>query len=155
MARHIKVFVESDPARKRELQERLTAMLPDWFGRAEANARYAAQAEILDGYVAESEGVARGLLLLKWIGQVSAEVFWMAVDPTCHRSGIGQALLEAAIAAARERNAKYFFVMTVHPDAPYETYQRTRRFYEAMGFFYVLEEQFPDDPAFAWFLKQL
>jgi GNAT superfamily N-acetyltransferase len=46
--------------------------------------------------------------LLKWIGRVSAEVFWMAVDPTVHRSGIGRALLEAAIATAHERGTKYF-----------------------------------------------
>jgi hypothetical protein len=45
--------------------------------------------------------------------------------------------------------------MTIHPDAAYEAYQRTRRLYEAMGFLYVLEEQFSDDPALAWFLKQL
>src|SRR5215468_3026452 len=35
-------------------------MLPGWFGKADSNAKYALQAEILDGYVAESEGVPRG-----------------------------------------------------------------------------------------------
>jgi hypothetical protein len=35
-------------------------------------------------------------------------------------------------------------------------YERTRRFYEAMGFAYVLEEQFPADPAspLGYYLKQ-
>lgn len=28
--------------------------------------------------------------------------------------------------------------MTLHPDDPYEPYQRTRRFYESMGFAFVL-----------------
>ena len=79
--------------RKRELQERLTAMLPQWFGQPKSNARYAMQAEVLEGYIAETEGVGRGLLLLKYISPLSAEVYWMGVDPTCHRSGIGGALI--------------------------------------------------------------
>jgi hypothetical protein len=53
------VFLELDPARKRELQEHLTALLPDWFGQPQSNAKYAAGR-------AEGEGVRRGLLLLKW-----------------------------------------------------------------------------------------
>jgi hypothetical protein len=52
---------------------------------------------------------------------------------------------------------KYFFVATLHPDDPYEPFQRTRRFYEAMGFYYVLKEQFPSDPSNpgAYYLKPL
>jgi N-acetylglutamate synthase-like GNAT family acetyltransferase len=153
----VNVSLESSPVRKRELQERLTAMLPSWFGRPESNAKYALQAEVLDGYVAESHGVRCGLLLLKWSGSVSAEVYWMAVDPACHRSGVGRALMETAIEGARQRGVRYVFVLSLHPDAPYESYQRTRRFYEAMGFVYVLDEHVPDDPEcpLAYYLKQL
>jgi hypothetical protein len=69
VARHINVFHEPDSLRKRQLQERLTAMLPDWFGRPDSNAKYAMQAEILDGYVAECEGSTLGMLApacLQW-----------------------------------------------------------------------------------------
>jgi len=151
------VFLEPNPARKRELQEHLSAMLPDWFGQPESNAKYAVQAEILDGYIAESEGVPRGMLLLNWSSPVSAEVYWMGVDPAYHRSGLGRALMAAAVEAAHKRGVKYLFVMTLHPDVRYEPYQRTRRFYEAMGFVYVLEEQFPANPESptAYYLKQL
>jgi N-acetylglutamate synthase-like GNAT family acetyltransferase len=151
------VFLEPNPTRKRELQQHLTAMLPDWFGKADSNAKYASQAERLDGYLAESEGVRCGLLLLKQASTVSAEIYWMAVDPTCHRSGIGRALIETAGESSRKRGVKYLFVATLHPAVPYEPYQRTRRFYEAMGFVYVLEEQFPADPEspLAYYLKQM
>ena len=46
---------------------------------------------------------------------------------------------------------------TLHPTHPYEPYRRTRLFYEAMGFVYVLEEQFPADPEnpIGYYLKQL
>jgi hypothetical protein len=48
-------------------------------------------------------------------------------------------------------------VATLHPDDPYEPYLRTRHFYEAMGFVYVHDEQFPADPEnpMAHYLKQL
>src|SRR5471032_981533 len=139
------VFLEADRARKRELLERLSASLPAWFGQPASNARYAQQAEILDGYVAELDSVRRGLLLVKWTGPIGAEIFWLGVDPTCHRSGIGRALVEAATEAARRRGVKYLFVATLHPDDPYEPYLRTRKFYEAMGFAHALDEQFPAD----------
>lgn len=153
----INVFVEPDPKRKRELQERLTAMLPSWFGKPDSNAKYADQAELLDGYVAESDGVRRGLLLLKQSSSAGAEVYWMAVDPMCHRSGVGRALMETAVEGARTRGATYLFVATLHPGIADEPYQRTRRFYEAMGFVHVLDEQFPADPGnpIAYYLKQL
>ena len=153
----LNVFVEPDPARKRALQERLTAMLPAWFGRPESNARYAAEAEVLDGHVAERDGVQCGLLLLKWSGTLGAEVRWMGVDPSCHRSGIGRALVEAAAESARTRGVRYLFVLSLHPDATDEGYQRTRRFYESMGFAHVLDEHFPEDPdcPLTYYLKPL
>jgi GNAT superfamily N-acetyltransferase len=115
------------------------------------------QAEVLDGYVAMTDRVPRGPLLLKYHSAASAEVYWMGVDPTFHRSGIGRALMAAAVDGARARAVKYLFVTTLHPADPYEPYQRTRRFYEAMGFEYMLEEQFSADPdnPMAYYLKQL
>ena len=153
----VHVLLEADPKGRRELQERLTAMLKNWFGKPEANAKYAEQAEVLDGYVAMSDRVQRGLLLLKYHSPSSAEVYWMGVDPTCHRAGIGRALMEAAVGGARVRGVRYLFVATLPPDDPYEPYQRSRRFYEAMGFVYVLQEQFSADPEnpMAYYLKQL
>ena len=151
------VYLEPDPGRKRELQQQLTALLPAWFGQAASNAKYAQQAEVLEGYVAELDGVRSGLLLLKKSSSRSAEIYWMGVDPSCHRLGIGRALIAAVEAAARSTGVVYLFVATLHPDDPYEPYQRTRKFYQAMGFEYVLEEQFPADPdnVVAYFLKHL
>jgi GNAT superfamily N-acetyltransferase len=153
----IRVFIEPDASRKRILQERLTALLPEWFGKAESNAIYAQMAERLEGFVAEESGAERGLLLLERHSPLSAEIAWMGVEPSHHRSGVGRALCEAAQTAARNSGVKYFFVATLHPDDPYEPFQRTRRFYEAMGFYYVLKEQFPSDPSNpgAYYLKPL
>jgi ribosomal protein S18 acetylase RimI-like enzyme len=153
----IVVALEPDPARKRELQERLTATLPEWFGKADSNAKYAAQAEVLPGYVARMEDLRCGLLLLKKHSPISAEIYWMGVDPAHHRRGIGRRLVEAAVDAATADGIEFLFVSTLHPEDPYEPYQRTRRFYEALGFRYVLAEQFPADPnnPLAYYLHDL
>jgi N-acetylglutamate synthase-like GNAT family acetyltransferase len=142
----LNVFLEPSPKRKRELQERLTAELPRWFGLPASNAKYAMLAEVLDGYIAECDGARCGLLLLKYHSQISAEVYWMGVDPTCHREGLGRSLMKLAIQDVRKRGIKYLFVATLHPDVEYEPFLRTRRFYEVMGFVYVHAEHFPADP---------
>jgi GNAT superfamily N-acetyltransferase len=153
----LNVFLEPSPVRKRELQERLTAALPQWFGCPTSNAKYAMLAEILNGYVAESDGARRGLLLLKYHSPMSAEVYWMGVYPGYHRQGMGRALMGAAINDACRRGVRYLFVATLHPDVQYEPFLRTRRFYEAVGFVYAHDEHFPADPAnpLAHYLKQL
>ena len=69
---------------------------------------------------------------------------------------MGRALAEAAFQAARSDAVKFLFVCTPHPSASYEPYQRTRHFYEAMGFHYVLEEPFPDETnPLAFYMKCL
>lgn len=141
---HLTVSLETDPALKHALHQELTARLPEWFGRADANQAYAARAEVLPGYIARIDGEPRGLLLLKQHSPISAEIHWLGVDPAWHRRGIGRALVAAARAAARADGKKFLFLHTLHPTVAYAPYQRSRQFHESMGFQYVLEEQFPD-----------
>jgi len=150
------VSLEVDPAQKRRIQEEITQLLPEWFGRPESNLHYAEQAEILPGFVARIAGEAKGLLLLKNVSPLSAEVYWLGVVPALHRSGIGRALIEAASAAAKRDGKEFLFVATLHKSADYEPYERTRLFYETMGFHFVLEEQMPDpeNPS-AFYMKVL
>src|SRR5215468_7034444 len=86
---------ESDPGVRRRILENLTARLPAWFGQAGSNRRYARQAELLEARVAWTGGQAIGLLLLKRHSAVSAEVYWLGVDPDFHRQGVGRRLMGA------------------------------------------------------------
>jgi ribosomal protein S18 acetylase RimI-like enzyme len=132
--RHVSVAREEDPAANRRILETLTARLPEWFAQGQSNLHYAEQAEILEGWVARIDGRARGLLLIKRHSPVSAEIYWLGVDPDHHRQGIGQALIDAVERQLRKDEIKFLFVMTLHPEDPYEPYRRTRLFYERLGF---------------------
>lgn len=153
---NIDVSIERDPFRKREIQQNLTSLLPEWFGDADSNLLYAKQAEILTGYVARLEGDVRGMLLLKAHSPISIEIYWLGVEPNCHRAGLGRALVDSACEAAKAEGVKFVFVSTLHPSDSYEPYRRTRQFYEAMGFRYVLEEQRPRERnSLGYYMKQL
>jgi GNAT superfamily N-acetyltransferase len=136
----VTVRAEPNPEKRRALQESLTALLPKWFGRAESNCHYAEQAELLPGWVAQLHGRDRGLLLVKRHGTWSAEIYWMAVDPTCHRHGVGTALVDTVAAEMRGERRKLLFAFTLAPDSRNEHYARTRKFYESRGFFLAVTD---------------
>jgi len=130
----VSIAEEKDPALRRRILETLTARLTDWFARDDAKRHYAQQAEILEARVARIDGRPGGLLLIKRHSPVSAEIYWLGVDPDHHRQGIGKTLIGAVERRLREEKIRFLFVMTLHPEDPYEPYRRTRHFYERMGF---------------------
>jgi GNAT superfamily N-acetyltransferase len=130
----VSIVEERDPALRRRILETLTARLPEWFAQDESNRQYAEQAEILEAWVARTDGPPDGMLLIKRHSPVSAEIYWLGVDPDHHRQGIGTALIGAVEHRLREEKVRFLFVMTLHPQDPYEPYRRTRLFYERMGF---------------------
>jgi ribosomal protein S18 acetylase RimI-like enzyme len=146
-----------DPAASRRLLEDLTTRLPEWFGQPESNRHYAEQAETLDAWTARVDGSGRGLLLLKRHSAVSAEIYWLGIDPDHHRLGLGRALVGAIEGQLRQERLKYLVVMTLHPDDPYEPYRRTRAFYERLGFELALSRDLPGASSnpLAYYLKPL
>jgi len=79
----------------------------------------------------------------------------MDVDPTHHRRGVGSALVHALCESIGDDGIKFLFVATLHPSVAYEPYQRTRSFYEKLGFVYVLAEHgfVPETNPIAYYLK--
>jgi ribosomal protein S18 acetylase RimI-like enzyme len=146
----VSIAREEDPAASRRILETLTARLPQWFAQPESNRHYAEQAEMLEGWIAQLEGNVLGLLLLKRHSTISAEIYWLGVDPDHHRQGIGRALIGTIESRLRQERLKYLFVTTLHPDDPYEPYRHTRAFYERLGFQLALSRE-----PLAYYLKSL
>jgi GNAT superfamily N-acetyltransferase len=112
----------------------ILAELPEWFGIPESNTAYAEAAERQPTWVAQESGEPLGVMVLTDPGFSALDVHLLAVRPRAHRQGVGKALIQQARAIARELEKPYLTVKTQGPSAGYESYGRTRAFYEVVGF---------------------
>ena len=112
----------------------ILAELPEWFGIPESNAGYAEIAEREQAWVAEEPGATLGLMVLIDHGFSAIDVHLLAVRPHAHRRGVGKALIRRACAITQGLGKPYLTVKTQGPSAAYEPYQRTRAFYDSVGF---------------------
>ncbi len=123
-----------DPERKSEVCAELIATLPEWFGIAEANARYVAEMKTKETFGAFDRGQSMGLIALRYHFSATAEVWWLGVRAGRHRKGIGSGLLRLAKTRARDRGCTAMAVMTMSPRSPNSAYAQTRAFYRSRGF---------------------
>ena len=127
------------------------ATLGDWFAIPEANTAYLDGLAELPSWVAEADGRIVGFASLRTHASCSVEIEVLAVERDRHRGGIGRRLvgaLESEI--ARRPDVTLFHVKTRGPSQPDAGYERTRRFYEALGFQPLFETEAlwgPQDPA--------
>ncbi len=121
--------------------------IPEWFGIPEANADYAAKAEVEPTVVAAIDDQPVGLLTMLRHGSEAAEVYLMAVTRERHRQGIGEQMLAAAETHLERDGVRFLQVKTLADSDPDPNYAATRAFYRANGF--VDLEVFPTlwDPA--------
>jgi GNAT superfamily N-acetyltransferase len=110
------------------------AALPTWFGFPESVAAYVEAAEIGPTVVATLDGRDCGILTLVLHSPYAAEIVVMGVLPEHHRTGIGQAMLEAAESWLAERDISYLQVKTLSPRSADAGYAATRAFYFGCGF---------------------
>lgn len=109
------------------------ADLPEWFGMPEYTSAYIEDSAKMPFWACFLEEKPAGFIALKETSRSAAEVFVMGVLNRFHRQGIGRALFQAFYAYAKERGYEYLQVKTVD-EGHFEEYDRTRLFYEGLGF---------------------
>ena len=116
--------------------ERLLRSLPDWFGIESAVEGYVTAAARLPAYLAWPAGARQpaGALLAARHYPGAAEIYLMAIDPAMHRRGAGRALVAALEADLTADGVEFLQVKTLGPGYKDAGYERTRRFYAAVGF---------------------
>ena len=114
--------------------EPILRALPDWFGIEEALVQYVKDIDVMPTFTATLRGTVAGFATINRHNAYSAEIHVIGVRSPSHRKGIGRALVERAEAWLREDRCEYLQVKTLGPARPDEHYDRTRKFYEAMGF---------------------
>lgn len=118
---------------RRRIARTILEALPDWFGIRESREEYINASGTWTFFAAYRQGSPAGFLCLKETGKATAELAVMGVLSEYHRQGIGRALFEAAREEAVRRGYQFLQVKTVAMGY-YETYDRTNRFYQSMGF---------------------
>ena len=117
-----------------EAVEQLLRGLPEWFGIEEANRAYVDSARVLPSTAAVVDGEIVGVGLVRRHNPFSAELDLLAVRRDFHRLGIGRRVLDRIVADLRSDGVKLLQVKTFGPSGSSAEYERTRRFYEAVGF---------------------
>ncbi len=144
------LILETRPAGSGAICKALLATIGDWFGVPASNAEYAGLAETGPAVVALEAGRPVGLMLLKRHFDTALEVYFIGVERSRHRHGVGRALMTHAEQVARAEGRRFVQVKTQGPSAGYEPYARTRRFYEALGYAALEELDIgwgPENPA--------
>jgi GNAT superfamily N-acetyltransferase len=114
--------------------ERILNALPDWFGLEASNRAYIDSLATSPAAVATDGDVIVGFIALIRHFDASFEINVMAVPEDRHRQGIGSALIGWAESWCRARSIPWLHVKTRGPATPDPGYDRTRRFYVAMGY---------------------
>ena len=118
---------------KSTLTRQILESLPEWFGIPEAREEYIQGSRESTFFCAYVDEKPVGFLYLKQTGKDTVELAVMGVLKQYHRMGIGRALFEHARDVARQMGYSFMQVKTVQMGR-YEIYDRTNRFYIAMGF---------------------
>ncbi|MEE3700803.1 dTDP-4-amino-4,6-dideoxy-D-galactose acyltransferase [Mannheimia haemolytica] len=94
-----------------------------------------------------ADGQIQGAVTVRLLAQQQAKIGLLAVKPDCRQQGIGSELLNAAIAWAKQQNAKKMMITTQLSN------QKAIRFYQAFGasikavyyWFYPALEKYDDE----------
>ena len=129
-----KIYIQGPFRGQAALCEPILRSLPQWFGIEAATAQYVRDIEAMPTLVALAGRRAVGFVTIKQHNEYSAEIHVIGVHPELHRRGIGRVLVARAEEYLRQRGVEYLQVKTLSASRPDEHYERTRRFYLAMGF---------------------
>ncbi len=124
----------TDNQEKQKIVRQILEVLPAWFGIPEARENYIQESfDKKIFFCAYDKDRPVGFLYLRETGRDTAELAVMGVLPEFHRKGIGRSLFAEAKKKAQAMGYSFLQVKTVQM-GKYEEYDRTNRFYLAMGF---------------------
>lgn len=119
---------------KEEISSSILRQLPDWFGLEAAIDEYVQAARDQPFFVAFLDANPVGFLALRQHNQYTAEIAVMGVLKEHHRSGIGRQLVNQCQLFCQKNKLEFLTVKTLDSSRQDSNYEKTRRFYTAMGF---------------------
>lgn len=122
-----------DALEKEKIASCVLGDLPDWFGMPEYTQSYIREGKEMPFWAAYSGTEPIGFIALKETSPATAEVYVMGVRKQYHHCGIGRNLYNTFEQYAKDHGYSFVQVKTVQM-GHYAEYDRTNRFYIAMGF---------------------
>ena len=122
-----------EPAEKQRIARLVLEALPEWFEIQETREAYIRESAGLPLFAAYDGERPVGFLCLKETGKDTAELDVMGVMKEYHQKGVGRELVLKAKETAAQAGYSFLQVKTVQMGR-YEEYDRTNRFYLALGF---------------------
>jgi HEPN domain-containing protein/GNAT superfamily N-acetyltransferase len=119
---------------KSNICNRILRALPNWFGVEASIVDYVNQVKNMPFYAAFDNEVAIGFVAVKVHNPHTSEVCVMGLLREYHRQGIGRRLIGSCENYCLENNLEFLTVKTLDESGNSESYDRTRQFYQAMGF---------------------
>lgn len=114
--------------------EHILRSLPEWFGLEAPIVEYVRDLTPEATLVAKVDDAAAGFLTIRRHSPHAAEIRVMAVAPALHGQGVGRSLVRAAETRLAAAGVEYLQVKTLGPARHSPEYERTRGFYEHLGF---------------------
>ena len=121
------------PEEKTAISSKILYSLPEWFGLPESTAEYIETCRSLPFWAEYRDGSPIGFLAMQETRPYTAALYVMGGLKEYHRQGVGRALFAAFQEYAKSEGYEYLQVKTVDAGR-YPEYDRTRLFYESLGF---------------------
>ncbi len=107
--------------------------LPEWFGLPESVNEYIENSKEMPFWAVYIENSPVGFIALKETSIYTAEIYVMGILKEFQHKGFGKKLYQTFKLYAQNNNYEFLQVKTVD-EGKYEEYDKTRLFYELMGF---------------------
>ena len=122
------------PDEKTAITLKIMHSLPAWFSPSESIEKHAITHRDYTFFAAFDDETPIGFITLKIHNKYTADIYNMGILEQYHRQGIGRQLVESAEQYCSDNGFLYMTVKTLDSSAEYEPYNRTRAFYQKMGF---------------------
>lgn len=136
------VSIVHNEEEKRNISRSILHSLPQWFGIPEATQNYIDDSSQMVMAVIKEQDQALGFIALNPTSQNTLDIHVMGVLPQAHRQQVGSRLIQFSETYARQHHYQLLQVKTLDETHPDPNYQKTRIFYQKVGFLKL--ESFPE-----------
>jgi len=142
---------------KMDIADKVLRALPDWFGDESGIVDYVEESANLPFWAVFDKGECIGFLAAKAYNALHIGLYVMGIMTEYHRISIGKGLFNTFQNYCLNNGYAYMSVKTLDFSCDYEPYNKTRKFYEAMGLqpFEVLKTLWDEDNPCLIMIKDL